>query len=432
MKKSQVIARFLLPANKQATRTVDPGMGPFNNPTPCPKAGSDHFFPLFLLATTNVSLIASRLDQNVVPGRVISGIQTQMLPMSFLDNGSSNDDPIQGRSKQFTIMTVGPADNQSQRNPRPISQDAAFGSLLGAIGGIGSGRAAPERGFGHRAVDGLPLPLDAFDLIVVSQARLPQSFEEAFLLPFLKAIVDRRACSQLTRKSVPLDAGAQHVDHRLEGRAVGQTWASSFRMRRRWWDQRLDFAPQFITHFPGICSRHGLGLCSFRFFPSVPQRFSDKLLVIVMLPFMYFHSAHADSPTCTATGGASCKEVFAYGMNSPLYKVYYGPTYQGNVYMERTLRAFLYSGTGDHERYMLYVITVTLNPDINVRLANLVTTQSDTSVTGDNSTIQVRLWDTNVRSQNDCFFSGGTTCDQRNYSDLEQLNYWQAMGDNKH
>src|SRR5579859_4630830 len=77
MKKSQVIARFLLPANKQATRTVDPGMGPFNNPTPCPKAGSDHFFPLFLLATTNVSLIASRLDQNVVPGRVISGIQTQ-------------------------------------------------------------------------------------------------------------------------------------------------------------------------------------------------------------------------------------------------------------------------------------------------------------------------------------------------------------------
>lgn len=143
---------------------------------------------------------------------------------------------------------------------------------------------------------------------------------------------------------------------------------------------------------------------------------------------MYFHSAHADSPTCTATGGASCKEVFAYGMNSPLYKVYYGPTYQGNVYMERTLRAFLYSGTGDHERYMLYVITVTLNPDINVRLANLVTTQSDTSVTGDNSTIQVRLWDTNVRSQNDCFFSGGTTCDQRNYSDLEQLNYCQANG----
>jgi hypothetical protein len=137
------------------------------------------------------------------------------------------------------------------------------------------------------------------------------------------------------------------------------------------------------------------------------------LAASVAFSLYYVPKAHADGG-CTATGEAKCQEVFAVGRNTPIYNFYYG---RGGVFMERTLRAFMYSNTGDHERYMVYVITVTLNPDPNVRLANFVTSEPDSTPTGDNSTIHVRLWSINDRAS-----CAGTPCNQSNYPDLEKIN----------
>jgi len=46
-------------------------------------------------------------------------------------------------------MTVGSVDDDSQGNSSPVSQEAAFDTEFAAIGGIGSGRGATERGFRH-------------------------------------------------------------------------------------------------------------------------------------------------------------------------------------------------------------------------------------------------------------------------------------------
>ncbi len=141
------------------------------------------------------------------------------------------------------------------------------------------------------------------------------------------------------------------------------------------------------------------------------------------LPFSSF--AHADSggSPCTASGGATCKEIFAVGSGGhPLYTIFYGPR---GTYIERTLRAYLYSGTGDNEAYALFRMTVTLHPNQDARLANLVKWSADDSTTGDNASIHARLWSTNARADCAMFHD---TCVQRNYAELEKGNFCQTNG----
>src|SRR6266566_947998 len=130
------------------------------------------------------------------------------------------------------VMTIGSIDDESQRNPCSISQQRAFDSLLAAIGGILAGRGVSERGFGHRSISCLPLPLNARQLIVSTESCLPEGFEEACPFPFLKAIMDRRGGAQFSWQGIPLDACAQDIDHRFKCLTVWHAWTPSFGMRR--------------------------------------------------------------------------------------------------------------------------------------------------------------------------------------------------------
>src|SRR5256885_920403 len=81
--------------------------------------------------------------------------------------------------------------------PPPLGRRVALAPLLAAISRVAPGRAAPEGGFGHPPIRRLPLPLDALQLVVLGQARLPQRPEEAARLPLLEAPVRGAAAAQL-------------------------------------------------------------------------------------------------------------------------------------------------------------------------------------------------------------------------------------------
>lgn len=127
--------------------------------------------------------------------------------------------------------------------------------------------------------------------------------------------------------------------------------------------------------------------------------------------------------SCSASGGATCKEIFAVNSaGHPLFDSFNGPR---GTYMERTLRAYLYSGTKDNEAYAIFRMTITLYPNRDGRLAHLVKSSSDDSTTGDNASIHARLWSTNSRGDCRPFFD---TCVQRNYAELEKQNFCQTNG----
>lgn len=80
-----------------------------------------------------------------------------------------------------------------------------------AIGRIGYGCSAAERGPGHDPIQTPPVPIVAHQLVVLRQPRLPQPGEELIALPGAEAIVDGGRGADAARQVVPLDAGAQHI-----------------------------------------------------------------------------------------------------------------------------------------------------------------------------------------------------------------------------
>jgi hypothetical protein len=157
--------------------------------------------------------------------------------------------------------------------------------------------------------------------------------------------------------------------------------------------------------------------------------FTVIALVAVLSLFSNPHLAYADDGTfCQLGTGGPCKEVFAVGSgNQPLTQIVKGP---GISYIQSVLRAYVFTGTEGQESdtYMLFRMTVTLNPDFNNLLGQWLIPSTfgnpDSSPDGNRGTMQARLWSINTRGN--C--ATGTTCVQRDYPGLELNNYCNPNG----
>jgi hypothetical protein len=124
-------------------------------------------------------------------------------------------------------VPIGAGENQRQRDAAAIHQLMALGPLLAP-----GRRVAPDGPLGqgrldHGRIDTLPLPGNAGQFVIVSQAAPPQGREHPRLLPALEIAVDRTAAAQAARHRLPVAAGAQHGDDPCEHAARRQRFASS-------------------------------------------------------------------------------------------------------------------------------------------------------------------------------------------------------------
>src|SRR6516164_9743477 len=71
----------------------------------------------------------------------------------------------------------------------------------------------PEGRLGHAPVHAQPAPVDALQVVVGHQARLPQGLEDAILDPALEAVVGGGAGAEAGGvQRLPLAAGAEHEE----------------------------------------------------------------------------------------------------------------------------------------------------------------------------------------------------------------------------
>jgi hypothetical protein len=160
--------------------------------------------------------------------------------------------------------------------------------------------------------------------------------------------------------------------------------------------------------------------------------FTVIALVAVLSFFANPRPTYADGSFCQLGNGGPCQEVFAVGSgNQPLTEIVNGP---GASYVESVLRAYVFTGTEGQEadKYMLFHMTVTINPDPNDGIHQYVTNTGiaagsppDTSSNGSASTMQAGLWSAGFRNAN-C--AVGATCIQSNYPGLELNNYCNPNG----
>jgi hypothetical protein len=219
MEESQVVARFLFPVNEETARTVEPGMRSLNVPASCPISVNDGLLRFFLTATADMFLIPACSHQNAQERIIIPRIQAEMLRVLLARFWARDDDAIERGTQYFAVVPIGSIDDDRQRDTRSVSQQTAFHSRFGAVSRIGTGSA-----FAKRSGSLITPSTDCYShsmpctLSYPANSARPVRFEQAFLFPFLKAIMD-------SANWLPVRVGA----HSIESRYVVRTQ----------WQQRL-------------------------------------------------------------------------------------------------------------------------------------------------------------------------------------------------
>ena len=122
------------------------------------------------------------------------------------------------------------------------------------IGGVGAHALLGQWCLPGGPIHALPAPGNALHLVVLSQAGLPYLQEKAFPLPALEVGVHGAGAAVLLGQSLPLTAGAKHIDDRRENlprghRLAPRSWLAPVfpaSLPCRLWNQGLDLAPQRV------------------------------------------------------------------------------------------------------------------------------------------------------------------------------------------
>jgi hypothetical protein len=144
MQQSNIVLGLLAPANQNATETVHPTVCPLHYPTPSPITGLPLHFLRFLLFGRDVGGETEFLGDLLY--FVISVAQIQAQPLRLLGRwlGPLDRDAFQGFFDHLHVGSVGAVHGQSDRDTLALDQQAAFGALLGAVGGIFPGFFPPR------------------------------------------------------------------------------------------------------------------------------------------------------------------------------------------------------------------------------------------------------------------------------------------------
>ena len=142
-----------------------------------------------------------------------------------------------------------------QHHPGAVTQHTALDASFAAIGRIGPAFFPTQRGLALGSIGTQPFPVDAFELVVVRQARFPNASKHPRLDPFLKPVVRRRARAQARGiERLPLTPRAEHEQDRLHALPIRPPRPASAKrvgvLTLR--NQRLDLLPQRIAQDVGL------------------------------------------------------------------------------------------------------------------------------------------------------------------------------------
>ena len=137
MDEGQVVADFLFPPDKQAPRTVGPGMATFDHPATSTLPSTTLCLD-FALAR-NVGNIAEAFRERFRGSAAIALVQTEMLLGSSGRLGARHGDRLQCGTQQFGVVNVGAGERDAQRHTAAVRYDGALDAKFTPIGGVLTG-----------------------------------------------------------------------------------------------------------------------------------------------------------------------------------------------------------------------------------------------------------------------------------------------------
>ena len=137
MDEGQVIADFLFPTDKQAPRTVRPGVTAFDDPTVSALPGAT--LTLDCALARNVWNVVEASRERFCGTTAVALVQTEMLPAPSGRLGTRHGHRLQRGTQQFDVVSVGTSDRDAQRHAATIGHDRSFDAKLTTIGGVFAG-----------------------------------------------------------------------------------------------------------------------------------------------------------------------------------------------------------------------------------------------------------------------------------------------------
>ena len=171
LQQCQKIGGGLFIAHQQLAEAVEPRVRAFNHPTaralPLP-AGAGFFSALSHMRCVTALLHGLR---GGTPR--IAFVRTQVLPAAAAGFGAHDYNAVQSGFQQFDIMSVGPADDNGQRNAAPSTSKLRLLPFFPPISGVIAHRFPGQRSFALRPINALPLPGNPLHFIILGQTGLP-------------------------------------------------------------------------------------------------------------------------------------------------------------------------------------------------------------------------------------------------------------------
>ena len=139
MKKGDVVAWRLVPADQNASKAVHPAVSAFHHPAPGFETGFI-FDGLSLFApAANVGREAKLVQSLTHLVEVVALIQTQTLGTLWGGSRALYREAVQRSTRQLHVVAVGPVHRQSHRNTPSFGQQTAFDAGFTPVRGVGTG-----------------------------------------------------------------------------------------------------------------------------------------------------------------------------------------------------------------------------------------------------------------------------------------------------
>ncbi len=163
-----------------------------------------------------------------------------------------------------TSWRLAPVTTSDNGTPRPSTNRCRLVPFFSPVGRIPTNRFLRQRCFDHGSVYALPLPGNAFHLVVFGKTGSPKGHEEACTHPAHEVGVNRTGTSKtLLRQGLPLTTRSQDIHdglkylarrHRFSA-ATGLAFIRFFRISLRLWYEGFDLFPKRIRDLPrlGLC-----------------------------------------------------------------------------------------------------------------------------------------------------------------------------------
>ena len=246
MQEAQIVRDFLFPADQQTPGAVEPGMGAFDFPAASFAAAVLGLRRLVGLAR-HVRRVATLANLAIDRLAGVAFVETEILRLLSSGLGTFDRNGVQGLGSpvsgqaHWRLRRQRPAAHHGRRS----SVERFTPNLPRSVGFFPVFFPAQRR-FGHRPVHALPLPVDAFQLVVFGQGELPQLLEHAPFHPLLEIGVNRAAGAELLGHRLPLAAGGQHIQNAGHHVSHRQSRAAALATRLVNREHQIDPFPQSI------------------------------------------------------------------------------------------------------------------------------------------------------------------------------------------